>query len=147
MARLKLKPETRKRRPKGESLKLGRIRKFDSWSLNAFLKRLDFYGLPYGARVSAVWVMNDQEKVELRLSTRIGCKDITDRRRPIHVGSSYIVPKLPKGRYVSEKWLLGLIYDSLLSDIEHELRECMHVDGHTVFDPHTRLGRRRLETA
>lgn len=146
MPRLVLKPEKRKKRRVGETLRLGRLRKFDHWSLKAFVKRLDFAGLPYGTYVEAGWVMGNDEKIGLYIHTRIGVRDVNDRRRRIHLGGGALRPKLPKGKYISEKWILGMIYESIRLSLEHELQECMHLDGHTVFDPHTRTGRQRLES-
>jgi len=144
MGRLKIMPEHRRPKPIGE-LKLGFIRKYDEWALKKFIKRLNFYGLPYGVYVEGGWITSKTGKsTRLYLHVRLGVKDVNDRRRDIHLGGTYDYLRLPRGRYVSELLLLNHIRNEVVGCLHHELLESFRVDGHKVFDPHTRSGRRRL---
>lgn len=150
MARLKLVPETKRPKKKGESLKLGRILKFNDYQLEQLIARLNFYGLPLGVHVSAYWAPDERGKLHLRMLTRVGVQDRgRDRRyRQMHLGSrgdEFIVRKLPPGRYLSEAFVLSEIRTRLAETLVHELDECTYLDGHRVFDPHTRTGVSRVK--
>lgn len=141
--RLSFPPE--KRRPKQEGeLRLGRIRKYDDWALKRFIERLNFYGLPYGVYVEGGWITSPTGRsTRLYLHVRIGVRDVRDRRTSIQLGGSYDFLRLPRGRYVQESLLLNHVRREVMGCLEHELLESFHVDGHRVFDPHTRTGRAR----
>jgi hypothetical protein len=144
MGKLRIKPDTRRLPKPTGPLRLGFIRKYDEYYLRRFLKRIRFAGFSYGVYIEGGWVHNDKGQARLYIHTRIGCRDIGDRRKQIHLGSRYDYLQLPAGRYVSEKYLLNFIRQQVLGNLEHELDEHMTVDSHRVFDPHSRTGRRRV---
>ena len=145
MSQLKIKPERRKPKTVG-ALKLGHLRKYDDWALGKFIKRLNFFGLPYGVYVEGAWITSPNGRsTRLHVHVRIGTKDVEDRRKNVQIGGSTKFLRLPRGGYVSESILLNHIKREIVNSMEHELLESFHVDGHKVFDPHCRTGRRRLQ--
>lgn len=145
MARLIIRRETKKPKASENPLRLGRLRKYDDYSFQRFLKRLNFFGLPYGVYVEGGWVPDENGKAQLYIHTRIGCKDVYDRRRSLHIGRAHDKwVDLPRGRSVSERWLLNYIRNLVIDSLAHEVDESFHVDGHKVFNPHTKTGRRRI---
>ncbi len=145
MARLKLVPEIKKPKPSSTPLKLKKLRKYNQYELDRFLKRINFFGLAYGVYVAGHYQIDPKTgKSNLYFHARIGCRDVYDRRKSAHIGENFDSLPLPKGKYVSEKYLLNHLREMIIRNLMHEVDESFHVDGHKVFNPHTRTGRSRL---